>query len=113
MHFIAIDVEPGEGCEDGVVLRFRAAGPEGEVTSLPYESEDGLGGEWRVHAVDDAAGEARRPARAALVEDSSDGIAWLVAGGTHGLLLVHVATGRELREPYLLLARTTPLTLRA
>ena len=109
MAFVTIDVQPGEGCEDGILLRFRTAGDPFAIESVPYESEAGLAGEWRLHAIDDADAADRRPAKAVLVEDSSDGIAWLVAGGSHGLLLVHAQTGQELREPYLLLARTTPL----
>ncbi len=109
MAFVTIDVQPGEGCEDGILLRFRTAGDAFEVASVPYESEAGLAGEWRAFAIDDAHATRRRPARGVRVEDSSDGIAWLVAGGSHGLLLVHAETGLELREPYLLLAGTTPL----
>jgi hypothetical protein len=109
MTFVTIDVQPGEGCEDGILLRFRAAGEPFAIASVPYESEAGLAGDWRAHAIDDADATERRAAQAVRVEDSSDGIAWLVAGGSHGLLLVHEATGTELREPYLLLARTTPL----
>jgi hypothetical protein len=113
MAFVTIDVQPGEGCEDGILLRFRTAGDPGEIASVPHESEAGLAGEWRAYAIDDADASVRRPAQAVLVEDSSDGIAWLVAGGSHGLLLVHQETAHELREPYLLLARTTPLQVRA
>ena len=109
MAFVTIDVQPGEGCEDGILLRFRTAGDPFAITSVPYESEAGLAGAWSVFAIDDADAAGRRPAQAVQVEDSSDGMAWLVAGGAHGLLLVHAETRQELREPYLLLARTTPL----
>jgi len=40
-----------------------------------------------------------------LVEDSSDGTAWLIAGGAHGLVLDHVETGARVREPYLVLSK--------
>jgi hypothetical protein len=109
MAFVTIDVQPGEGCEDGIHLRFRAAGDPMPIASVPYESEAGLAGVWAAYAIDDAGAVQRRPAQAVRVEDSSDGMAWLVAGGSHGLLLVHAESGEELREPYLLLARTTPL----
>jgi hypothetical protein len=53
--------------------------------------------------------ESKSHALAVLVEDSSDGTAWLVVGGSGGLLLEHAETGARVREPYLLLARTTEL----
>ena len=41
------------------------------------------------------------------MEDSSDGSAWLIAGGTHGLVLEHEETGTRVREPYLVLSKGT------
>jgi hypothetical protein len=41
------------------------------------------------------------------VEDSSDGTALLIVGGAFGLRLIPEASGRERREPYLLLALGT------
>lgn len=108
-EFVHVDVEPGLASEDGVSLRFkRVAGvAERDPAEIPYESEAGLDGRWSVRATDDADGEATRPARALLVEDSSDGSAWLIVGGAHGLLLVHEESGTRVREPYLVLAKTT------
>lgn len=102
-RFIAVDVEPGAASEDGVSLRFKVAGEERVARVVPYESEDGVDGRWRVFAVE---GDERGDARAVLVEDSSDGVAWLVVGGAHGLLLEHVDTGAIAREPYLVLSKT-------
>lgn len=102
-RFVSVEVEPGPGCEDGLSMRFKVAGDARAVESVPYESEDGLGGAWAVFACDDAAGEARREATATLVDDSSDGASWLVSGGSRGLVLVH-PSGAVAREPYLLLA---------
>jgi hypothetical protein len=102
---VEVNVEPGPASEDGVRLRFKTAGPPREVSVLPYESESGLAGRWRVGAVDDGLDAGQRRATAVLVEDSSDGAAWLVLGGTGGLLLEHVETGTRVREPYLLLSR--------
>jgi hypothetical protein len=116
---VHIDVEPGPASEDGVSLRFKraSAAAEGEprddpfVRELPYESESGLGGQWAVWAVDDADGTLTRDARVIRVEDSSDGEAWLVVGGRHGLLLEHLESGDRVREPYLLLSKSAPLDL--
>jgi hypothetical protein len=44
---------------------------------------------------------------AVLVEDSSDGTAWLIVGGSGGLLLEHAESGERVREPYLVLSRTS------
>jgi hypothetical protein len=115
--FVHVDVEPGPASEDGVSLRFKRASPpggasEGEsdeeqvVSDLPYESEYGLSGRWAVRATDDADGAHTHDARVIRVEDSSDGEAWLVVGGRHGLLLENVETGDRAREPYLLLSKT-------
>jgi hypothetical protein len=106
--FVEVDVEPGPASEDGLTMRWKRApgGDERAPADLPYESEAGLAGRWRAHAADDAEAEALRPARAYLVEDSSDGTAWLVVGGPHGLLLEHIGTGTRVREPYLVLSKT-------
>ena len=102
-RFVSVEVEPGPASEGGLSMRFKAAGETREVSVVPYESEGGLDGEWEVYACDDEAGSVRRPATATLVDDSSDGASWLVAGGAHGLWLVH-PSGVSAREPYLLLA---------
>lgn len=109
MSFVDVDVEPGPASPDGVTLRFKRAGEPRIVRTLPYESEDGLAGVWRVFATDDPEGAQRTDARAMLVEDSSDGLAWLIAGGAHGLVLEHVETNVVVREPYLMLSKTTAL----
>jgi hypothetical protein len=106
-RFVLVEVEPGASSEDGVSLRFKAAGDERVVREVPYESEDGQSGRWRVFATDDADGMERGDARVVLVEDSSDGVAWLVFGGAHGLVLEHTETGAMVREPYLLLSKTS------
>ncbi len=108
-EFVAVDVEPGPASEDGVSMRWRCAAPVRAVTAIAYESDDGVAGIWRVHGVDDPNGLARTAARAALVEDSSDGIVWLIFGGTHGIVLEHGSGARE-RQPYLLLSGTTDIT---
>ncbi len=121
--FVHVDVEPGPASEDGISLRFKraldgqAGGQERLVHELPYESESGLSGRWQVRAANDANdghdGETEPAfgggARAILVEDSSDGVAWLVVGGRHGLLLVHPETGTRVREPYLVLSKSAAL----
>ena len=106
--FVSIDVEPGPASEDGVSLRFKRVAGAGERApeNLRYESEQGLGGRWRVLATDDAEGASVRPARALLVEDSSDGSAWLIVGGAHGLVLEHEGSGTRVREPYLVLSKS-------
>jgi hypothetical protein len=107
--FIEIEVEAGAASADGVSLRFKCAGAPRAARVIPYESEDGLGGTWRVFAANDEEGTDLSPATAVQVEDSSDGLAWLVAGGRHGLVLEHEASGARVREAYLLLSKTTPL----
>jgi hypothetical protein len=107
--FIHVEVEPGPAHEDGLSLRFKRAGDERAVRELPYESEDGLAGRWRAFATDDPEGEDRRAAHAYLVEDSSDGVAWLIVGGRHGVVLEHVESGARAREPYLVLSKSTVL----
>jgi hypothetical protein len=111
-EFVHVDVEAGPASEDGLSLRWKRADGGGErvVGELPYESEDGRGGLWRVMAADDAEGARTRAARAVLVEDSSDGVAWLVVGGSHGLVLEHAESGERVWEAYLLLARTTVIS---
>jgi hypothetical protein len=106
--FIQVDVEPGRGSAEGVTLRFKrvAESAERELRDVPYESEAGQGGRWSVFATDDEDGTATQPVRAVLVEDSSDGSAWLIAGGRQGLVLEHVETGARVREPYLVLTKT-------
>jgi hypothetical protein len=105
--FVSVDVEPGPALEDGVSLRFkRVPGVEERVLrDIPYESEQGVSGRWRVLATDDADAASTRPARAMLVEDSSDGSAWLIVGGVQGLVLEHPASGVRVREAYLVLAK--------
>ena len=46
-------------------------------------------------------------ARAVLIEDSSEGETLLIVGGRFGLRLEHEESGHVVREPYLVLARTT------
>ncbi len=112
-QFICVDIEPGSVSDDGLSLRFKRAGAESGDTGeraprdVPYESEDGIAGRWRVFATDDPDGATKREVRAFLVEDSSDGVAWLVVGGAQGLVLEHVDTGVIVREPYLVLSKHT------
>lgn len=87
---------------DDNVMRWKQADELRDVSEVEYETEDGLSGRFAVFARD---GEALSAARAAHVEDSSDGIVWLIVGGRDGLLLRH-ESGVEVREPYLLLTRT-------
>jgi hypothetical protein len=105
--FVSVDVEPGPASEDGVSLRFKrvAGAAPRSLDAIPYESEAGLDGRWRIVGASDAEASATTPARAFLVEDSSDGTAWLIVGGAHGLLLAHEETGLQVREPYLVLSR--------
>jgi hypothetical protein len=111
VEFVQVDVDAGPAHEDGVSLRWKRAEGGGlrVVREIQYESEQGLAGTWRVTGADDAGALLTRDARAILVEDSSDGEAWLVVGGAHGLLLEHVETGARLREAYLLLSKKTAL----
>jgi hypothetical protein len=106
-RFVEVRVEPCAASEDGVELRFKAAGARRPVTTLPYESEAGLAGTWRVTAVDADDSVPHGEAFAVLVEDSSDGTAWLIVGGSGGLLLEHAESGERVREPYLVLSRTS------
>jgi hypothetical protein len=109
-RFVEVNVEPCAASEDGVRLRFKTAGQAPrDVSTIPYESEAGLAGRWRVTAVNEDETAAAVRAFAVLVEDSSDGTAWLIAGGSGGLLLEHAETGDRVREAYLVLSRTSDL----
>lgn len=108
-EFIAVDVEPGPASEDGLSMRFKRAGEARTVVALTHESEEGLGGWWAVRAADSADGSVTREALAVQVDDSSDGLCWLVAGGAHGLVLTHRERGITERVPYLLLSLRTAL----
>jgi hypothetical protein len=108
-RFVDVHLEPCAAAEDGLSMRFKAAGePPRSVTEVPYESEDGVDGRWRVFAIDRDEAAAIAPATAILVEDSSDGVAWLVVGGAAGLRLAH-PSGATAREPYLMLSKTSDL----
>ncbi|MBI5512142.1 MAG: hypothetical protein HY909_00150 [Deltaproteobacteria bacterium] len=107
--FVRVEVDPGPAHEDGLSLRFKRAGEALAVRSVPYESDEGLAGRWEAHAVDDPDGLSRGAATAVLVEDSSDGQAWVVLGGRQGLLLVHEDTRATARVPYLLLSASASL----
>lgn len=109
MEFVEISVDEGPAAPDGLTMRWRAIEPSRVVLRVPWESDEGLTGLWSCHAVDDAAGLVRSPARAVRVEDSADGVAWLVVGGRHGLALELGPHGA--RVPYLLLGRGVPLEL--
>lgn len=99
-RFVAVEVDPGPGCPDGLSMRWKCAGHAQVVTSLRYESELGTKGVWSVRAVGSDDG-----VRAVQVDDSSEGIVWLVVGGRGGVELTHAASGEVERVPYLLLAR--------
>ena len=107
-EFVSVDVEPGPASPDGLMLRFKrvAGAAERELRDVRYESEAGTGGSWKVAATDDPDAASTRPARALLVEDSSDGSAWLIVGGAQGLVLDHEASGERVREPYLVLSKS-------
>ena len=102
--FIDVHVSPCAASEDGVSMRFKRAGDPRPLTELAYESEEGKDGLWRIFAVGDDDAHDGPPALAVPVEDSSDGIAWLIVGGAAGLRLEHVETSAIERQPYLLLA---------
>ncbi len=105
--FVAIDVEPGPAHADGISLRFRATASSRVLSRVWYESLDGVEGWWSVQAIDDAAGALARDAIAVTVDDSSEGVSLLVAGGRHGLRMTHETGSHTVFEAYLLLARTT------
>lgn len=96
-EFIEVSVDAGDGIEEDVQLRFKEVSAPRPVRRARYDAGRGLVW-WTIEALD---GEAR----AALVEDSSDGEALLVFGGGRGLRLTSESTGETRREPYLLLAR--------
>lgn len=96
--FIEVEVEEGDGIDEAVLLRFKQVTEPRAVHRVHYDGGGGLCW-WTVEAVDDEA-------RAALVEDSSDGEALLVFGGVRGLLL-RGESGEQRRASYLLLARGT------
>jgi hypothetical protein len=106
MMFVEVHVEPCAASEDGLELRFKAAGPRRPVATIPYESEAGLSGTWSVTAVSEDDTVSSSDAFAVLVEDSSDGTAWLIVGGSGGLLLEHAGSGARVREAYLVLSRS-------
>jgi hypothetical protein len=98
-EFIEVEVEEGDGIEEPVLLRFKVVSPPRPVTRA--QMDGGSGVTWWVIEAPGA------EARAALVEDSSDGEALLVFGGERGL---RVTSDREERRvPYLLLARGSSL----
>lgn len=95
VKFLEVEVDDG-------VMRWKQADEVRAITEVEYETEEGLRGRFQAFACD---GDALSEAHAAHVEDSSDGIVWLIVGGRDGLLLRH-SSGVEVREPYLLLTRT-------
>ena len=108
-EFVTVDVEAGPAHEDGLSMRFKRAGESRPVGGLTHESEDGIGGWWDVRAADSADAAVTREARAVQVDDSSDGLCWLIVGGAHGLVLTHRERGVTERVPYLLLSLRTSL----
>lgn len=110
IEFVSVDVEPGPAHEDGISLRFKRAGASRAVRTVPYESEAGLEGMWDVVAAVDPDGAETFEATATLVDDSSDGVAWLISGGRHGLVLTHRETGTVERIPYLALSQRAAIT---
>lgn len=99
---IFVSVEPHEALPDGCSMRFKAHGQVRPIGLIRYESEDGVGGIWRVEAL--SADGVRGPAHTVPVEDSSAGSSNLVHGGSHGLRLTSLETGAEVAEPFLLLS---------
>ncbi|MCU0654940.1 MAG: hypothetical protein MUF64_06520 [Polyangiaceae bacterium] len=98
-EFIEVEVEEGDGIEEPVLLRFKVVSSPRPVTRA--QMDGGYGVTW--WAIEAPGAEAR----AALVEDSSDGEALLLFGGERGL---RVTSDREARRvPYLLLARGSSL----
>jgi hypothetical protein len=98
-RFIDVWVEGVEDCAE-CCLRFKAAGPVREVARVWWSPESGEASWWRVAGR--AEGGALVPARVALVEDSSAGLAMLVWGGSWGVWLTR--EDEHYAEPYLLLA---------
>ncbi len=106
-----VQVEPCAASEDGISLRFKSAGGEARrVREVPYESEAGLAGRWRVFAVAEDETTRETDAIAIAVEDSSDGTVWLVIGGSGGLRLEHIGSDSIVREPYLVMSIRSELT---
>ncbi len=105
--FVEVFVEPCGCAEDGLVLRFMRAGPEGAVIdAVFYEDDDGRAGWWTARAALDDEDDRATYATATLVQDSSAGTSLLIAGGTHGLSLTLAEDpSARVRVPYLLLAR--------
>lgn len=103
--FVEVDVEPGAATENGVSLRFKQIDELRVVEEVDYETVEGIAGRFAVLACNDDEARLTSPALAAHVEDSSDGVVWLIVGGAHGLLLRH-ESGATAREPYLVLSRT-------
>jgi hypothetical protein len=89
---LEIEVEDDTG--DLESLRWRLVDAPAPIRKIHMD-----GFEWRVQALGDDAG---LGPRTAIVEDSSDGSARLVFGGTRGLLLT--AADQERHERYLLVA---------
>jgi hypothetical protein len=103
--FLSVDVDPGPASEEGLSLRFKLAGEQRSIVTLRYESEHGLDGFWNIHATHSLEGHPDGSAQAAQVDDSSDGVVWLVYGGRQGLVLVHQETHVTERVAYLVLSR--------
>jgi hypothetical protein len=104
--FIDLEVAAEEGLDEEVSLRFKAV--EGARPIRRVWLDEG-GGDWfALQAVGEPLVETPAGAdpgvRAVPVEDSSDGTALLIVGGSFGLRLVAEKTGKERREPYLLLS---------
>jgi hypothetical protein len=111
MRFVEVEVDAGPAHEDGLSLRFKRAddAPPRAVTWVAYESEQGLDGRWRMYAAHGPDDDAELGVTAVQVEDSSDGVVWLLAGGRHGIVLEHEDTGTRERAPYLVVSQRTPL----
>lgn len=105
--FVDVLVEEHDELPDGCSMRFRAEGGGRPVGRVSYESETGVGGDFRVEGRghDGVA----VPATAFEVKDSSAGTSVLVVGGGRGLRLTSFATGETFAEPYLLLAPSAVL----
>lgn len=109
MTFVEVSVDEGPAAPDGLTMRWKAIEAPRIVVRVPWESDEGVRGTWEVHATEDVEGAQRRAAEAVRVEDSADGVVWLVIGGRHGLLLE--LGERRARVPYLLLGRDVALEL--
>jgi hypothetical protein len=102
-RFIDVFVEGASDCE-GCCLRFRAAGPIARV--LRVRGAFGADAAAWFRVASRAEDGERVAARAALVEDSSAGLAMLVFGDARGLWLWREGAPESEghAEPYLLLA---------